>query len=401
MNDNLPAGRVPELARGLGGAEFPGRTAPLNDAAVGDASDAAAAPVVYSPKADLNVWAAGAVVACVAVATLIAWASGASMRDFFTKLGYLAAFLPIFYGACALVQMTVTRPKTRYVIIGSFATFAFLIALIGIFNLTVPGMTSDPENQRRSGTLLLIVAGATFLPMFKRVRLLLGRITPIDPNSTVDISGVIVAFWIAIALITSLVSVDLEAIAAETNITVSDSLITTLAYPALGFALVGIWITRNPREAVKRLGLERITLQQVGISIGTVVPLLIFGFGIDAIGRVLQPDLYAKLERVLESMSSNVTNPFIALIIGFSAGIGEEILFRGAIQPRLGIWFTAFLFAIAHTQYGLSFGVLGVFLIGIVLGYQRRYMNTTSAIITHGVYNTVAFLAAYYTGNGG
>jgi membrane protease YdiL (CAAX protease family) len=401
VNDNVPAGRLPELTRNMGDAEFASRAESPGDGEIEDSGDSAAGAFrEYSLKHDPNVWMAGGIVASIVVAALIVWASGASLQDFFVKLGYLLAFLPLFYGACALVQMTVTRPKTRYVIIGSFATFAFLIGLIGIFNLAVPGISEDPENQQRSGILLLVIAGATFVPMFKRVRLLLGRITPIDPNSTVDISGVIVALWIAITLTASLLTVDLEAIAAQTNITVSDSLISTLAYPALAFSLVGIWITRNPREAVKRLGLERISLQQIGISVGMVIPLLIFGLGIDAIGRAVQPDLYEKLQRVLESMSSNVTNPFVAVVIGFSAGIGEEILFRGAIQPRLGIWFTAILFAIAHTQYGLSFGVLGVFMIGVVLGYQRRYMSTTSSIITHGVYNTVAFLAAYYTGSG-
>ena len=318
------------------------------------------------------------------------------MQDFFVKLGYLIAFLPIFYGACALVQLTVTRPKTRYVVIGSFGTLAFLIGLTGIFYLAVPDL-----GDRRSGILLLVIAGATILPMFKRVRLLLGRLTPIDPNSTVDISGVIVALWFAIASGAALFTIDLEEIASQVNLTVADSIISVLAYPALALSLVGIWITRRPREAVERLGLGPLTPRQVGISLALVVPLLIFGIGLDAIGRRLQPDLYAQLERVLEAMSSNVTSPLVAIILAFSAGIGEEILFRGAIQPRLGIGITAFLFAIAHTQYGLSYGTLGILLIGITLGYQRRYMNTTACILTHGAYNTVAFMAAYLSGNGG
>ena len=44
---------------------------------------------------------------------------------------------------------------------------------------------------------------------------------------------------------------------------------------------------------------------------------------------------------------------------------------------------------------------LGILIIGVVLGYQRKYINTTSAIITHGAYNTVAFLAAYLAQGGG
>ena len=318
------------------------------------------------------------------------------MQDFFVKLGYLIAFLPIFYGACALVQMTVTRPKTRYVIIGSFGTLAFLIGLTGIFYVALPDL-----GDQRSGILLLVIAGATLLPMFKRVRLLLSRLTPIDPNSTVDISGVIVALWFIIASVAAIFTVDLEEIASQVNITVADSIISVIAYPALALSLVGIWITRTPREAVERLGLGPLTLRQIGISLALVVPLLIVAIGLDAIGRQLQPELYEQLERVLEAMSSNVTSPQVAIILAFSAGIGEEILFRGAIQPRLGIWVTAFLFAIAHTQYGLTYGTLGILVIGIALGYQRRYMNTTACIITHGAYNTVAFMASYLSGSMG
>jgi membrane protease YdiL (CAAX protease family) len=317
------------------------------------------------------------------------------MQDFFRGLASLLAFLPLFYGACAVVQLTVIRPKTRYVVIGSFGTLAVLIALTGLLSLTVPDVL-----PRQSGILLLVVAGVTLLPMFKRVRLLLGRITPIDPNSTVDISGVIVAFWILVIFGTVLFTIDLNALAGQVQITVADSLISVLAYPALALSLVGVWITRGWRESISRLGLERLTAREVGISLALVVPLLIAAVGIDQIGRLVQPERYAQLESILESMSSGVTNPAVALILGFSAGIGEEILFRGAIQPRLGIGFTALLFAVAHSQYGFSFATVGILLIGIVLGYQRKWMNTTSCIITHGAYNTVVFLLSYFAGIG-
>lgn len=317
------------------------------------------------------------------------------MQDFFLSLASLLAFLPLFYGACAVVQLTVVRPKTRYVVIGSFGTLAVLIALTGLLSLSVPNVL-----PRQSGILLLVVAGVTLLPMFKRVRLLLGRITPIDPNSTVDISGIIVAFWILVIFGTVLFTIDLNALAGQVRITVADSLISVLAYPALALSLVGVWITRGWRESIKRLGLERLSAREVGISLALVVPLLIAAVGIDQIGRLVQPERYAQLESILEAMSSGVTNPAVALILGFSAGIGEEILFRGAIQPRLGIGFTALLFAVAHSQYGFSFATVGILLIGIVLGYQRKWMNTTSCIITHGAYNTVVFLLSYFAGIG-
>lgn len=315
------------------------------------------------------------------------------MQDFFLKLMSLLAFLPIFYGACAVVQLTVLRPKTRYVVIGSFGTLAALISLTGILGLAVPNIIN-----RQSAILLLVIAGVTILPMIKSVRMLVGRFTPIDPNSTVDISGLIAALWILVVAGTALFTVDLEAVASQANITVADSIISVIAYPALGFSLVGIWVTRSPREAIKRLGIERIELRQIGVALGLVIPLLVLGIGLDALGQQLQPQLYEQLERVLKAMSSNVTNPAVALLLALSAGIGEEILFRGAIQPRLGIGLTALLFAVAHTQYGASYAVVGVFLIGIILGYERKYMNTTACIITHGAYNFVAFLLPYLAG---
>jgi uncharacterized protein len=315
------------------------------------------------------------------------------MRDFFLNLAGLLAFMPLFYGACAVVQLTVVRPKTRYVVIGSFATLAVLIGLMGLLTISSPQVFSDDVAlAQRNGRLYLIVAAVTIVPLFKGVRLLLGRLTPVDPNSTVDISGVIVALWVLVIGGAALLTVDLSTIADEVQITVAQSLLSVIAYPLVALCLVGIWVTRGPRESVKRLGIERLTLRQVGIAVGLVVPLLALAIGIDLIGRQLQPERYAQLEQVVRAMSANVTNPAVALILAFSAGIGEEILFRGAIQPRLGIGLTALLFAVAHTQYGLSFAIVGILVLGVILGYERKYLNTTAAIITHGVYNTVAFL---------
>ena len=100
----------------------------------------------------------------------------------------------------------------------------------------------------------------------------------------------------------------MESIASQVNITVGYSIITVIAYPALALCLVGIWVTRSPREAIKRLGLERVDARQVGIAFGMVIPVLILGIGLDATVR-LSPERYAQLESVLKAMSSNVTNP--------------------------------------------------------------------------------------------
>ena len=42
------------------------------------------------------------------------------------------------------------------------------------------------------------------------------------------------------------------------------------------------------------------------------------------------------------------------LTLGLAAGIGEETLFRGALQPRFGLLITSLLFALLHSQYGIT-----------------------------------------------
>jgi membrane protease YdiL (CAAX protease family) len=54
-----------------------------------------------------------------------------------------------------------------------------------------------------------------------------------------------------------------------------------------------------------------------------------------------------------------------------------------------GIGATAFLFATAHVQYGITPVTLVVFVIGIILGLIRRRFNTTTSIFVHAGYNLV------------
>jgi membrane protease YdiL (CAAX protease family) len=94
----------------------------------------------------------------------------------------------------------------------------------------------------------------------------------------------------------------------------------------------------------------------------------------------------------MEQMSSGTSLVAVNLVLFASAGIGEEILFRGAIQPRFGIVLTSAFWALVHTQYQFSFVVLGLFLVGILFGLIRKYMGTTPAIIAHALYNAAVVL---------
>lgn len=85
------------------------------------------------------------------------------------------------------------------------------------------------------------------------------------------------------------------------------------------------------------------------------------------------------------------------VFLSFCAGFGEEILFRGMLQPWMGIFFTAFLFIALHgyisvkSSAHLVFG-LALWSMGIGLGILGAYSGLISAAIAHMIYDIYAFL---------
>ena len=81
--------------------------------------------------------------------------------------------------------------------------------------------------------------------------------------------------------------------------------------------------------------------------------------------------------------------------LGLAAALGEELVFRGAMQPRFGLLLTAILFALLHSNYGITLSTAVVLILGLVLGWQRIRYNTSSAMITHATYNITLGLMAF------
>src|SRR5699024_2624361 len=126
-------------------------------------------------------------------------------------------------------------------------------------------------------------------------------------------------------------------------------------------------------------------MQGVAIGLAAVVPAFVFSMIGSVLTSVLQPEVVEELSETMENMTSGIDNPAGAIVLGLASGIGEEVLFRGAIQPRFGIPLTTVLWVLLHTQYELTWVIAGLFLMGIMLGFIRKYVGTTAAIITHAV----------------
>jgi membrane protease YdiL (CAAX protease family) len=229
---------------------------------------------------------------------------------------------------------------------------------------------------------------AAFLPLLPRNRRWLARWLPIDPDSLVHMTALAFAVYqIGLSLGQMALIGDLEVLATSEDILTIWGVILS-GVPFVIFALVGVglFIRRHGPGAWERLGLRRPTWKQLLATIGIDYLVSWAWQGID-------PSGYDLLEKVNENLFGGLATVGGAIALGLSAGISEELLFRGAVQPRLGLWLTTFLFAIGHLQYGLTLATLQVFVIGLVLGLMRKHTGSVVlCMVTHAAYNMVGTL---------
>lgn len=97
---------------------------------------------------------------------------------------------------------------------------------------------------------------------------------------------------------------------------------------------------------------------------------------------------------IVEMISKMNLTSFDRTQLSLFAGAGEELLFRGAIQPLLGIWFTSLIFVGIHGYF--KFKSIGHILFGVVmfglsmlLGYLFEYAGLIAAMAAHAVYDII------------
>jgi membrane protease YdiL (CAAX protease family) len=180
-------------------------------------------------------------------------------------------------------------------------------------------------------------------------------------------------------------------------------LASQLPFVVLAVLGVGAGIRRGPRETLARLGYGPLSLWNAGAVVLFIVVAFAVSLAADHVFSQLQPGLYREVGEISGTLFdpeglSLLSAVLFALLIGVGAGLGEETLFRGAVQPVLGIPATSLLFASMHVQYGPSLLLGYIFVLSVGLGLLRRYLNTTASFLAHAGYNTLGILAAYFLG---
>lgn len=256
----------------------------------------------------------------------------------------------------------------------------------------------------RVGLAMLITGGLAFIPMIPPVRRLLARVISIDPDSLVHTTALVYAVYLVGSTLVSWPIVNAlakdEALAQEVfgRVGPADAWLTGLVFAAMAVVGVGLFVRRDWHEVAARLKLGGLSSRGVVWAAGALVLLLAIEVGISQAWQVLDPVSYERVGGLTDAFISSFLSPLGALTVGLSAGIGEELLFRGALQPRFGLLLTTLLFTLAHAQYSLSPALIGIFIVGYSLGVIRNRINTTAAILVHAGFNFLQVIAATYLG---
>jgi len=314
-------------------------------------------------------------------------------------LPYLLPLTIIF-----VANLGVTRRGWRWLTYVGLALLNALALVVGLLLLAWPlllrlsGTPGSPLLQEATassfglaGVVTALLGLACLMPGARR---LLGRYLAIDPASPVHATALVFALYLVTTslLLLSQGQTVLSAAAELDSLDPATLVAGQLLFVLFAVAGVGLGLRRNARQTLARLGWHRPTLRHLGLAAGLVVAFLALDLATSWVWHWLWPENYELVARASQQMFARFATPLGGLILGLSAGIGEETLFRGALQPRFRIPLTSILFAVGHVQYALSPAIAEILIIGLLLGWLRQKSNTTTCAIVHAAYNFLDLL---------
>ena len=196
-----------------------------------------------------------------------------------------------------------------------------------------------------------------------------------------------------------------EGMAAElqkTGMGVPDLLTSMGLYLSMALLGIGFLQRRNIRASWQRLGLS---FSLWHLVIGAFVGLGLFCIQV-VMGVIWQSlvspealsEQTAAAEQIFAAFSDSL---WLGFLVALTAGIGEEMLFRGALQPIFGNLFVSLFFVMLHSQYILTPASLIILLVSMVFGLLRQHYSTNAAIVAHIIYNFSPFVMVYLASQAG
>jgi hypothetical protein len=241
------------------------------------------------------------------------------------------------------------------------------------------------------GILLQVTAVWQIALSVRSTRLSLARVVPVNADSAVHTLALILSGWlVSLSLIQLTQSSMAEIVEAVGAFELHQVVLEEMFFVLVALLGVGLFTRRSWREVRERVGLGTLSGQQLLLGAVWIVILVLVQAMAGAVWSLQNPAEMEQINELNLQLQGGLDSVGAWLVVAIAAGIGEELLFRGALQPVLGNLFTAALFALVHVQYGLfTPATAALFIIGLALGRLRQQHNTTLAILVHAGYNFV------------
>jgi membrane protease YdiL (CAAX protease family) len=239
-----------------------------------------------------------------------------------------------------------------------------------------------------AGSIVSGVAAGGFL--FRPIRRDIAHFLPIDVDNPVHTLALMLAVILFGTEVAGILFTDvLGYLASQPPERIQDTFLDELPFLVLAVAGVGLFVRRGVRQSADRLGIVRPAWWHVVLAVAAAGAFFALSVGSVEANHALLPDLARRVDALDQHLFGQLVDTGWAgvIVIALLPGICEDALFRGALQPRLGVVPTALLFTCIHAQYGLSVVLAGVFVLALGLGLIRKYTNTTTSICAHVTYN--------------
>jgi membrane protease YdiL (CAAX protease family) len=301
------------------------------------------------------------------------------------------------------------RTLLRWMMYGTLAmnfVFGLLVLQVALLGESPNLKTLDvqlPKIDQKAAFLYFVLALVLSVIGFMTTnsytaRARLKRLTGADslyrPESSVHQVAVILALAFVSASIGQLVlngglgglAQDIE----SNGISVGVLVFQTVLMIVIAFLGVGLAIRRTFAASLARLGLSLPTPQD--LARGLLAGAALFGvqLALVSVWLALTPQSQiAQQTAASDQFAQSFGTLPLALLVSLSAGVSEEILFRGALQPVFGLWLTSLFFTLLHIQYTLTPASLILLVVALGLGLVRKRYNTNAAIVAHFAYNFI------------
>ncbi|MEZ4667393.1 MAG: CPBP family intramembrane glutamic endopeptidase [Anaerolineae bacterium] len=261
-----------------------------------------------------------------------------------------------------------------------------------------------------SGFAVAVVGGFVCLRIVRSestrafIRRILGIGDLFDPNSVVHLVAIVLLLWYVCVSFVLLVMaggvVGLAQSIAVAEISAGELVFQGALLVALAVLGVGMLIRRSPLQTLERLALKLPSIGEIIIGGAAGIGLIIVAsFLIQIWGSLVTPEQFAEQSAAANEIGKQITSLGLAFVLATSAAVSEEILFRGALQPVLGVPLTALFFTLFHNQYSFTPAAIIIFVVGLALGLLRKRYSTSVAIIVHFTYDFLPFFLLFMMPN--